>query len=49
MKIVTWNCCGKFREDLPKILDDESDFFIDADIYVIQECLQSNDNYLRCL
>lgn len=38
MKIVTWNCCGKFREDLPKILDDKSDFYIDADIYVIQEC-----------
>lgn len=38
MKIVTWNCCGKFREDLPSILDDKSDYYIEADIYVIQEC-----------
>ena len=44
MKIVTWNCCGKFREDLPYILDKKSDFYIDADIYVIQECENPDEN-----
>ena len=32
MKIVTWNCAGKFREDYEVIFEE------DADIYVIQEC-----------
>lgn len=32
MKIVSWNCCGKFREKYKKIKE------INADIYVIQEC-----------
>ena len=32
MKIVTWNCNGKFSEKFPAILEE------DADIYVIQEC-----------
>lgn len=32
MKIITWNCNGKFREKFHDILDE------DADIYVIQEC-----------
>lgn len=32
MKIVSWNCCGKFREKYPLIEK------LDADIYVIQEC-----------
>lgn len=32
MKIITWNCNGKFREKFPDILEE------DADIYVIQEC-----------
>lgn len=32
MKIVSWNCNGRFREKLQDILD------LDADIYVIQEC-----------
>lgn len=32
MKIVSWNCCEKFREKYQFILDQK------ADIYVIQEC-----------
>lgn len=32
MKIVSWNCNGKFREKFQDIL------VLDADIYVIQEC-----------
>ena len=32
MKIISWNCCGKFREKFSTIQKE------DADIYVIQEC-----------
>lgn len=32
MKIISWNCNGKFREKFTEIIDE------DADIYVIQEC-----------
>lgn len=32
MKILSWNCCGKFREKFKHIVN------IDADIFVIQEC-----------
>ena len=32
MKIITWNCNGKFREKYRHIIEE------DADIYVIQEC-----------
>ena len=32
MKIVTWNCQGKFREKFELIKEEN------ADIYVIQEC-----------
>ena len=32
MKIISWNCNGKFREKFRDILE------LDADIYVIQEC-----------
>ena len=32
LKIVSWNCNGKFREKFNEILEE------DADIYVIQEC-----------
>ncbi len=32
MRIVSWNCCGKFREKFTKLTE------LDADIYVIQEC-----------
>ena len=32
MKIVSWNCCGKFREKFSCIQH------LNADIYVIQEC-----------
>lgn len=43
MRIVSWNCGGKFREKLPLIADVKSDFYINADIYVIQECENPND------
>lgn len=39
MKIVTWNCCGKFREDYETIFEE------DADIYVIQECENPDADY----
>lgn len=32
MRIVSWNCAGKFREKFQSILP------LNADIYVIQEC-----------
>ena len=32
MRIITWNCNGKFSEKFPAILEEN------ADIYVIQEC-----------
>ena len=32
IKIVSWNCNGKFREKFEEIVEE------DADIYVIQEC-----------
>jgi len=41
VKIVSWNCNGKFRDKFDKIA------LFDADIYVIQECenpKQSNNN-----
>lgn len=38
MKIVTWNCAGKFREDYSSLIGEDSDIRVDADIYVIQEC-----------
>lgn len=37
MKIVTWNCNGKFREKYEAIREQ------DADIYVIQECENPNE------
>ncbi len=37
MKILSWKCNGKFREKYPQIIE-ESDTYIDADIYVICEC-----------
>lgn len=44
IKIVSWNCNGKFREKFNEIVDE------DADIYVIQECedpSQSNEEEYR--
>ena len=38
MKIFNWNCNGAFREDFKKIMDEKSDTYVDADIFVIQEC-----------
>ena len=38
MKIFNWNCNRKFREDLTYILGEDSENYVDADIYVIQEC-----------
>ena len=44
IKIVSWNCNGKFREKFKEIIEE------DADIYVIQECenpAESNDEDYR--
>ena len=44
LKIVSWNCNGKFREKFREIADE------DADIYVIQECenpAESNEEDYR--
>ena len=38
MKIFSWNCNGSFRDDFKEIIDEKSDTYVDADIYVIQEC-----------
>ena len=38
MKIFNWNCNGAFREDFKEIIDEKSDTYVDADIFVIQEC-----------
>lgn len=39
MKIVSWNCNGAFRKKFKSITNEKiKDTYIDADIYVIQEC-----------
>ena len=35
MKIISWNCNGKFREKITSINDEDSETYLDADIYVI--------------
>lgn len=50
MKIVSWNCCMKFREDIKAITDNSSKIYGDADIYVIAECenpREPNPNYIE--
>lgn len=39
MRIVSWNCNGKFREKFEKVKE------LNADIYVIQEC-EDPQNYV---
>ena len=44
IKIVSWNCKGKFREKFKEMAEE------DADIHVIQECenpAESNDDYIE--
>ena len=41
MKIITWNCNGKFREKFTSIIEE------DADIYVIQECENPNESKIN--
>lgn len=41
MKIVSWNCAGKFREDYEEI------FKQNADIYVIPECENPDADYAK--
>ena len=43
MKIFSWNCNGDFREDLKKVIDEKSKTYVDADIFVIQECENPRD------
>lgn len=43
MKIVSWNCNGAFRDYFKEITDKKSDTYVDADIYVIQECENPRD------
>ena len=38
MKIMSWNCNGDFRDKIKDIIEENSDTYVDADIYVIQEC-----------
>ena len=38
MKIMSWNCNGKFRDKIKDIADINSKLYVDADIYVICEC-----------
>lgn len=43
MKIVSWNCNGNFRETIQSIIDEDSETYLDADIYVIAECENPRD------
>lgn len=43
MKIFSWNCNGSFRDYFKNITDKKSKTYVDADIYVIQECENPRD------
>lgn len=43
MKIVSWNCNMNFREKIISITDENSENYVDADIYVICECENPRD------
>ena len=43
MKIISWNCNGKFREKITSVVDEDSKTYLDADIYVICECENPRD------
>lgn len=44
MKIISWNCNGKFRETIKSIIDEDLETYLDADIYVICECENPGDS-----
>ena len=43
MKIISWNCNSTFREKISTIFDENSENYLDADIYVICECENPED------
>lgn len=43
VKIVSWNCNGSFRDYFKNITDEKNKVYVDADIYVIQECENPRD------
>ena len=44
MKIISWNCNGSFRETIKSIIDEDSENYLDGDIYVIAECENPGDS-----
>lgn len=45
MKIMSWNCEEKFREDIKHIVEKGSKTYVDADIYVIPECENPDEQH----
>ncbi|WP_305555093.1 hypothetical protein [Methanobrevibacter sp. V74] len=43
MKIISWNCNSRFREKITSIMDEDSENYLDEDIYVICECENPED------